>query len=206
MAEESFVGEISIVAFDFAPRGWLPCDGRLLAISDYMVLYSIIGNTYGGDGRTTFRLPNLAGRMPLGQGAVLRSPNEVEEFILGEQDGQKSINLTIDNLPAHDHGFTLEANNPIPLATHDIGNTLDPTDAVWANTEDASGNILKNFYKPPTATTPTYEQMSHLKKPSIITGHTNVTGLGSTVSIMNPYLVLNFIICVEGIYPSRPIN
>ena len=96
---EPFIGEISMVAFTFAPRGWAFCDGQLLAISQNTALFSLIGTTYGGDGRTTFALPDLRGRVPLhmGNGPGLTSRPE------GQKGGSETVTLTVSQMPAHNH-------------------------------------------------------------------------------------------------------
>jgi len=96
-----FVGEIRLVGFNFAPAGWAFCDGTLLPISENETLFNLIGTTYGGDGQTTFALPDLRGRVPVhvGQGPGLQS------YQIGESFGVESVTLNVNQIPAHTHGF-----------------------------------------------------------------------------------------------------
>lgn len=96
---EPFIGEIKMFGGNFAPRGWAFCHGQLLPINEYPALFSLLGNTYGGDGRTTFKLPDLQGRAPVGQG---RGPG-LSERRLGEMFGAETVTLTTSQLPAHTH-------------------------------------------------------------------------------------------------------
>lgn len=167
-AFEPFVGEISIVAFNYAPMGWLPCQGQLLPIAQYSALYSLLGTVYGGNGTTNFALPNLVGRVPLCVGAG---------FSLGQSAGEAVHILTTNELPAHAHALRADAAN---------GTAPDP----------AGLNLARN-----PAGIPEYGP-----------GTGAVMGAGSIASAgggqghnnLPPYLTLNFIIAVNGIYPARP--
>jgi len=97
---EPFLGEIRPFGFNFAPRGWALCDGQILPIAQNPSLYSLLGTTYGGDGRTTFALPDLRGRTPVGFDSALR---------LGTRDGQEQVTLTLGDLPSHDHSVNASA-------------------------------------------------------------------------------------------------
>ncbi len=103
---DSFVGEIRLVSFPYAPSGWAHCDGQLLKISENTALFSILGTTYGGDGKTTFALPDLRGRTPVHTGASAGSGAPVA---LGEAGGEATHALTVAEMPAHTHGFTFGA-------------------------------------------------------------------------------------------------
>lgn len=99
---DPFMGEIRMFAADYAPRGWELCDGRLIAIADNEALFSLLGTSYGGDGETTFGLPDLRGRLPVHQG---RGPS-VPPVRLGEEGGMEAVTLTVDELPVHGHRFS----------------------------------------------------------------------------------------------------
>jgi len=124
-----YLGEIRMVGFNFAPVGWAPCDGRLLAIADNDALFNLIGTTYGGDGQTTFALPNLQGRAPVHVGSG---------FVLGQAGGSESVTLTANQIPAHSH---------VPQAQNAVGNQASPTNNVWAN------STLNQFTAGPAAST-----------------------------------------------------
>lgn len=111
---QPYVGEIRMFAGNFAPAGWMFCNGQLLAISDYDVLFQLIGTTYGGDGQSTFALPDLQGRLPV---------HQTGGYALGQAAGQESVTLTTSSIPAHSHAF---------LATFDNGGTKNPAGNVAA--------------------------------------------------------------------------
>lgn len=121
---EPFVGEIRVFALNFEPRGWAACDGRLLPITVNQALFSILGTTFGGDGRTTFGLPNLQGRIPLGAGA---GPGLTPKN-LGERAGTETVTLSLNQLPPHNHPARCNTGN---------GNQYGPANHYWA--QDAAG-------------------------------------------------------------------
>jgi microcystin-dependent protein len=127
---EPFIGEIRVVGFGFAPRGWAPCNGQLLAIAQNQALFSILGTTYGGDGRTTFALPNLQGHAALnaGQGPGLSN------YALGESGGNGAVTLQANQLPAHTHQA---------MGNSAAGGANTPQSNVWA--ASAQGD---NWYAP----------------------------------------------------------
>lgn len=170
---EPFVGEIRMFAGNFAPRGWAFCDGQLLAVSQNDALFSLLGTIYGGDGRTTFGLPDLRGRIPLhaGDGPGL-SPRR-----LGSKGGTEKETLTVNQLPSHRHTFSA-VNTP---ATE----TAPPADGTLAQ---SAGYDL---YVPPGG----FTNMAS-------TDVSSVGGSRSHTNLM-PFLCVHFIIALVGIYPSR---
>src|SRR4051794_20925571 len=167
---EPILGQIMIFAGNFAPRGWATCDGQLMAIAQNTALFSILGTTYGGNGQTTFALPDLRGRVPLhpGQGPGL-SPHEQ-----GENAGQETSTLTVNELPAHTHSVS-------PPASNGVQSTNRPGGAV-----PARGGAYRDSAN--TTMTPATSAPS---------------GGGQPHNNMQPYLGINYIIALEGIYPSR---
>jgi len=129
---QPYVGEIRMFAGNFAPAGWMLCQGQLLPISDYDTLFNLIGTTYGGDGQSTFALPDLRGRAPIHQGAA---------FILGQNGGSEGVALTINQLPSHNH----------LAAASGGGNVVSPDRAVWST--DPGGNTAA--YTNPLQSAPT---------------------------------------------------
>jgi microcystin-dependent protein len=166
-----FVGEIRMVGFNFAPNGWAFCDGSIIAISQNATLFNLIGTTYGGDGQSTFALPDLRGRMAIHQGG---------STILGEQLGEELVALqTTGVLAAHSH----------PAAASDgHGNQAGPAGAVWAA---ASGGV--NPYSTAAANTT-------LAANTIATAPASG---GQPHDNMSPFLVINFVISLFGIFPSQ---
>ena len=100
---EDFIGTIDMVGFGFAPRDWATCDGQLLAISSYSALFSLLGTTYGGDGRTTFQLPDLRGRVPIGRG----SGPGLSNYNWGQSGGTETVTLSTQQIPSHNHSFAV---------------------------------------------------------------------------------------------------
>ena len=174
-----FVAEIRIFAGNFAPRGWALCNGQLLPISQNTALFSLLGTTYGGNGTTTFALPDLQGSAPLhsgqGPGLTLRD--------LGESGGEQAVTLLQTEMPAHSHGNV--------QAREATGQT-DPTNNVWG--QAGSQRPAPNFYAPSNSATNV--QMSPLAM--------SVAGGNLPHNNMPPYLGLTFIIALQGIYPPRP--
>lgn len=177
---EPALGEIIMFAGNFAPRGWALCNGQLLAINSNQALFSILGTTYGGDGRTTFALPDLRGRVAMnpGQGPGLSNHN------LGEHSGQEQITLISNNLPSHTHtaSGTIAAKNGQP-------------------DESNPGNEV------PATLTGGTEGYADAQNTTMKAGGVNVTldnaGGNQPHSNMQPYNCVNYIIALQGIFPSR---
>jgi microcystin-dependent protein len=167
---QPYVGEIRMFAGNFNPAGWMFCDGSLLPISENETLFNLIGTTYGGDGQSTFALPDLRGRVPIhmGTGAGLST------YQIGENGGVESVTLTVNQTPSHTH---------VPMGSNS-GSAETPTNNFWGNTATgkpygaAPGNVTMN-----TAT--------------ILS-----TGGSQPHDNMIPYLCINYIISLFGIYPS----
>ena len=107
MSVSPFIGQVTCVGYNFAPVGWMPCDGRALRIQDYNALFSLLGTTYGGDGVNTFNLPDLRGRTPIGSGQLAGGG----QYVIGEIGGHERVTLTAHNLPAHTHAVLPNQNN-----------------------------------------------------------------------------------------------
>jgi microcystin-dependent protein len=174
---DPFIGEIRMFGGNFAPKGWAFCNGQLLSISQNTALFSILGTTYGGNGQTTFALPDLQCRVPMhwGNGAGL-SPK-----VIGEVAGTETVTLLSVHMAPHTHPL-MATNNDADNA-HPVGNTL-------AGNSATQGTIATYAATPPSG------QMN----PASIGPN---TGGGQPVPILNPFLCVSFIIALEGIYPSR---
>lgn len=183
MSTEPFIGEIKIFGFNFNPIGHMLCSGQILSIGEYTALFALIGTTYGGDGVSTFALPDLRGRMPISQGQGAGLP----DYSMGEVGGSTSVTLLAANIPAHVHGAEgLTINLPV---SNSGGDTDSPEGAFLAN------NGSEVFSSEPTGGA-NYGSLT-------ASGQTSATGSSIPVQITNPYLVLNYSIAVEGIFPSR---
>jgi microcystin-dependent protein len=164
---QPYVGEIRIFAGNFPPAGWMFCEGQLLPISEYETLFNLIGTTYGGDGESTFALPDLRGRLPLHQGSG---------FTLAETGGVETVTLTVSQIPAHGHAF---------LGSNAVANDPNPS----PNTLGESSAI--SLYETQNPTVPMAAQ-------SI-----SSTGGNQPHENFQPYLCLDFIISLFGIFPSQ---
>jgi microcystin-dependent protein len=171
---EPFLGEIKIASFGFPPKGWALCNGQLLPINQNQALFSILGTTYGGDGRVNFALPNLQGRAPIhsGQGAGL------QDYVLGEVGGSESITLSSAQVPIHSHALNASAAS---------ASSKLPTTNVLAKKARFGKDV--------------YAGAAHLV-PMSSAALTSVGGSQPHFN-MQPYLTLNFIIALQGIFPSR---
>lgn len=161
-----FMGEVKVISWNFAPRGWAFCNGQFLPISQNQALFSILGTTYGGDGRTTFALPDLRGRTPIHTG---------EGFTIGTRAGEEAHTLISTEMPAHTH--TAQASTSNAVQTVPIDNILS-----------ASNTPMYHSFTNATSLLPT-----------------TITNAGGSQAHNNlqPYLVLNFIIALIGVFPSQ---
>ena len=167
---EGTLAQVIMFAGTFAPRGWAYCQGQLLSIAQNTALFSLLGTTYGGDGQTTFALPDFRARSPVGTG---QGPG-LSPIDLGEMAGNESATLLIGNLPPHSHSVN---------AAKVAADVASPANALLA-----------------TANTYTAQAASVTMNPVMIGVG---PGTNQPVAIRNPYLGMNFVICLEGLYPSR---
>ena len=175
VTSQEFIGEVKMFAGNYAPRGWALCEGQLLSINQNAALFSILGTTYGGDGITTFGLPDLRGRVPVGQGT---GPG-LTTVSDGQKYGASSVTLTQAQLPSHNHSFAL-------TGVTENGTTNNPSGAYPANT-----GLFDNEYRPDGT------------QVSMGNGTSTATGGSQPVSVSQPSIGIRFIICTSGIYPSR---
>ncbi|MEA3039310.1 MAG: hypothetical protein QOE79_1823 [Sphingomonadales bacterium] len=168
-----FLAEVRIVGFNFPPTGWAYCDGQLMPISQNTALFSLLGTYYGGDGKTTFALPNMQGNVAIGAG----QGSGLSDYVLGEESGVPAVTLLQSEIPAHNHQVACN----IALATVGTG----ATNSTFAR---ASGG---NPYK---AGTPTA---------ALDPGTLSITGASLPHNNMMPFLTLNYIIALQGVFPAR---
>lgn len=172
-----FVAEIRMFAGNYAPTGWALCNGQLMSISQNTALFSLLGTTYGGDGRATFGLPNLMGSAPMQQG---QGPGLSARW-LGETGGEPYVTLLTSEMPAHTH---------LPNAVDASGDATTPDNALWASAME--GRIGTNMYSDASPG----QAMNPMT--------TGITGGSQPHNNMPPYLCISFIIALQGIYPQRP--
>jgi microcystin-dependent protein len=164
---QPFVGECRMVGFNFGPVNWMICQGQVLAISSNTALYTLIGTTYGGDGQTTFQLPNLQGRVPLHQGS---------SFVIGQPGGSETVTLATQHLPSHNHPL-------FGSSVNGVANNLQ-------------GTVLAGCATPVYVASP---------NPAEAMSASAVTSVGGSQPHDNrqPYLALNWIISLFGVFPSQ---
>jgi microcystin-dependent protein len=173
---EGTIGEIRMFGGNFAPRTWALCEGQLLAINSNQALFSILGTTYGGDGRTTFALPDLRGRVAIQQGTGPGMPS----YRLGQKGGEAEHILTQQEMPNHTHQAKINI-------SEEDGNTNEANGAILSN----SDSVMYNNAQAPDGSL----------NPSAIT--IGSIGGSQAHNNMQPFLAVNFIICLQGIFPSR---
>lgn len=165
---EPFLGEIQMVGFNFAPRGWAFCDGQILPINQNQSLYSLLGTTYGGDGRTSFALPDLRSRTPVHEG---------DGYQLGQKGGAETVTLTTAEIAAHTHAARAQD--------------------VAANTNAPAGNMVAEAPVPMNHA-PSVANLVNMHSGSIANA-----GGGQAHNNMQPFQTINFIIALQGLFPSR---
>lgn len=217
---DAFIGTILPWSMNWAPQGWINCDGSLLPLSQYQAVFALIGTTYGGNGTNNFAVPDLRGRVPVGQD--LTGGGGFGVMPIGTKAGvvQQTVSLTLNNLPSHNHTGQLGGGNVtanLPSFSGSLGvsanaaSTGTPTSSVVpAQLQQQAGTPIKAYgtadgtTKWPVTVTPASSTINVPLTGAPIT--TNNTG-GSVpfqVSTMQPYLVINYIFCLNGIFPPRP--
>jgi microcystin-dependent protein len=188
---EPFLGMIILVPYNFAPQGWAFCAGQILPISQNTALFSLLGTTFGGNGQTTFALPDLRGRVPLGTG---QGPG-LSNYDVGQNGGTESVTLTVNEMPTHTHPIALNNLTATANARNTAGNSQTPVGSVPA--VEAAGVTATYSNAAPNAT----------MAPGAIsvTGTATAGPMGASlpVPILPPYLAVNYCIALQGIFPSR---
>jgi microcystin-dependent protein len=173
---ESFVGSIFMTGANFAPSGWQLCLGQLISIAENDVLYSLLGTTYGGDGQVTFGLPDLRGRAAINQG---QGPG-LNNYVMGQVSGNEQVTMTINTMPSHTHLINVNSGN---------GSVQIPANTSYLAAPFASTNV--NVY---STASPTVQ----LNAASVGTAGQNIP-----FSILQPVVAVNYIIALQGIYPTQ---
>lgn len=176
-----YLGEIRLFAGNFQPRGWAFCDGRLLSIAQDSALFSLLGTIYGGDGQSTFGLPDLRGRVPLNQG---QGPG-LSSYTIGQAAGTQTVTLQTSQMPAHSHAL---------VATTATGSVTTPGPSVMLATPVEAGVSTSLYVVPGTSTV----NQAPMAAQSI-----TAAGGSQPHENMMPYQSINYIIALEGIFPSR---
>lgn len=173
--DEAYLGQIMLVAFNYAPRNWALCNGAILPIAQNQALFALLGTNYGGDGVTTFALPDLRGRLPVhrGQGPGLGN------YVIGQVGGVETVTLTALNLPKHNHMVT---------AVNANANQGTPGGGIWAIEATAQYPVYSSTTPPDSVMNP---------------GALGTAGGNQPHSNLQPYLAMNYCICTAGLFPPR---
>jgi microcystin-dependent protein len=194
---EAYLGYVMFTAASYAPRGWMLCQGQTLSIAQQSALFSLLGTNYGGNGQTTFQLPHLGGRTPVGTG---QAPGVSHNYQLGEVSGTESTTITSAQMPQHVHALTPgQANVGFNAVTDNsaANTTGDPEQGARLGVPYDSSGATVSIYVPATV------GGSLVNLAASVTGSTSIAGGSQALSIMQPYLALNAVICVEGLFPPR---
>jgi microcystin-dependent protein len=175
---DPFLGQIITVGFNFAPYGWAFCNGQIMSIAQNDALYSLLGTTFGGDGVQTFGLPNLMGRVPVDQG---QGPN-LSNYVMGQTSGTESITLQTSELPSHTH-TAVTSNNP--------GKANTPSNTTILSDEGPTSTQTVNTYVPFSSPQP------------LVAGTIGPSGGNAPHENRQPFLAINFVIALQGIYPQQ---
>jgi microcystin-dependent protein len=212
---EGYIGEIRLFAASFAPKNWAYCQAQILALQSNTALYSILGTTYGGNGQSTFGLPDLQGRVAIGVG---QGPG-LQNYALGQKAGTETLSLGIANMPAHTHTATFSGSSAITLNSSLMASTKQATTNIPGTGSPAANTLAAGYYSDgqgggfPTAAyvndTPT-AQLTGLSvtvatpgTPGSGTVTNALTGGSQPFANMQPFLAMNYIVCMYGMYPSR---
>ena len=180
-SRECMIGEVTMFAGNFAPRSWALCQGQLVAISQNQALFSILGTMYGGDGRTTFALPDLRGRAPIGAG---NGPG-LSGVQIGARFGQETVTLSQRNIPSHSHNASVALN----------GASSRKNSSGSAQSSDKLSKVGTIMATDQAGTQPLRKDAGRVT--------VDAAGGGESFSVRNPGLGINYIICMQGVYPSR---
>jgi microcystin-dependent protein len=188
---QPFLGMIILVPYNFAPRGWAFCQGQILSIAQNTALFSLLGTTFGGNGVTTFGLPDLRGRVPIGSGQGAGLSN----FGLGQTGGIESVTLTVSNMPAHTHVIALSNLQATAHVRNAAGNARSPAGNVLAG--EAAGVTAVYSNQAPTD--------SMAASALTVSGNAtaNPAGASTPFDLHSPYVTVNYCIALQGIFPSR---
>ncbi|SBS30746.1 Phage Tail Collar Domain protein [Marinomonas spartinae] len=199
---DPFIGEVRLFGFDFNPRGWAFCSGGLLAIATHSTLFSLLGTNYGGDGRTTFGLPDLRGRTAIAQG---RHPGSLFDWRIGQIGGAETHTLSVAELASHDHTATFTPTSvsslEVEVSTSEATSDTPAAGSYLASTKVGRGAGPALFRADAGSGTVALGGVGGDGSQGVVT--VQATGGSQAFSLMQPVLVLNYCLSLQGIYPPR---
>lgn len=198
---DQYLGEIRLVGFNFAPYGWSQCMGQVLSVSQNAALFSLLGTLYGGNGQSTFALPDLQGRVPVGYGV---STNGAPTYIQGQVGGAAQVTQLVSNMAAHNHQIASNLAvqvDPTTVLNVEANLTEPVAGSFLALPVDSNGNAINLFHAPDSSKA----QIKLASNNPTLTGtiSAGVSGQSVPMSVMNPYVAVNYIIAMQGQYPTR---
>jgi len=208
---DPYLGEIRMAGFNFNPYGWALCQGQIVPLSQNTALFALLGTVYGGDGVSTFALPDLRGRTPVGQG---QGPG-LSPYEIGEKGGTESVTQLTSNMPMHTHAVqttvtsTLGATSTAQVVNADASSATPIAGGCLGIANDGGGNTFQIYHSGKDNNGNPLPRVDLASQPVTLTGGVGVTAVagvtGSSLpsSILSPYLSVNFIIAMQGIFPSR---
>lgn len=200
---DPFLGEIRMVGFNFNPYGWALCNGQAVSPNQNQALYALFGTYYGGDGQTTFGLPDFQGRMPIGFGAGAGLP----QYPIGAKAGAAVVTQTVSNMPLHSHPMTVAlAGIDTEVVLNIDANLSTPTAGAYlALPNDGNGNNINLFHVANNADGTPIPRINLGQTNVAVTGNVTAGNVGGNqaFSLMNPYTAVNFIVALQGIFPTR---
>ncbi|WP_314372369.1 tail fiber protein [Sphingomonas paucimobilis] len=191
---EAYIGYVMFTAGSYAPYGWSLCQGQILNVSQYNAVFALLGVTYGGNGSTTFGLPHLGGRVPVGTG---QAPGVSHNYQAGETAGTEQTTILTTQMPAHVHAFPAQPG--MAVVTDNTGDDSSATASAGARL----GNLIDPNATGAAIYVPAGVGTTTVNLAGTPAGTTGIAGGNQPMSIMQPYLAMNAAICLQGIYPPR---
>lgn len=208
---DPYLGEIRMAGFNFAPYGWSLCAGQVVPLSQNTALFALLGTQFGGDGVSTFALPDLRSRAPVGQGQGAGLSN----YEMGQKGGSESVTQLSTNMPTHTHLLAMVTNNTLAatgtaqVVNADATSTTPIPGGCLGVANDGGGSTFNLYHSGNDANGNPLPRVNLSPSPVTLTGGVNVTGTAALVggnipsSVLSPYITVNFIIAMQGIFPSR---
>lgn len=196
---DEYIAIIKLFAGSYAIRGWAYCDGQILNVAQNQAVYSLLGTTYGGNGTTTFALPDLRGRVAIG--STFGSNTPAGSYTLGQIGGAVNVTMSVNQMPTHTHQAVVTPGTPAFIADSSVGNSANPAgNRLAMSPKTGSGPNASTLNTYTTSSANPVSMGSTATQPTVAIG---AMGGNQPFSILQPFAVLNYIFCLEGLYPTR---